>query len=128
MAVAGVGPGPQELVSPVAATQQPDAQNPRAARRELIPDGIANDIALARRNPESLPAGDEQVRLRFGARDVATFDDHDVVADAEYLERAIDLGAPAGGGDAVRDLPPAQISQQLHGARKRPPLREKFAE
>src|SRR5207248_9902821 len=51
IAVDAIGSGAQELGFPVAATQQPDAQNPRAARRELIPDGIADDVAFARRNP-----------------------------------------------------------------------------
>jgi hypothetical protein len=52
---------------------------------------------------ESFPAGDKQVRLRFGVWDVATFDDHDVVADPEHLARAVNLGASAGGGDTVRE-------------------------
>src|SRR5256885_6393210 len=43
IAVDAIGTGTEELGFPVAATQQPDAQNPRAARRELIPDGIADE-------------------------------------------------------------------------------------
>src|ERR1700730_442673 len=103
--------GTEEFTLAVTAAQEPDAQNPRAPRRELVPDSITNHIALARRKPESLLAGDEQVRLRFGAWDVATLDDHDALADTKHFERAIDLGASAGGGDTVCDVPTAQVFQ-----------------
>jgi hypothetical protein len=103
--------GTQEFTFAVAATQEPDTQNPRAARRELVPDSITNHIALARRKPESLLAGDKQVRLRLGAWDVATFDDHDSLPDTKHFERAINLGASAGGGYTVCDVPIAQVFQ-----------------
>src|SRR5207253_10872595 len=76
-----------------AAAQQPDAENARTPRREVIPDRTPDHVALARRNPEALQAGEEEVRLGLGARDIAPIDHHDIVPDTEHLERAIDFRA-----------------------------------
>ena len=75
VAVDAVGAGALELVGAVAAGQQADAEHARAARREQVPDGVADHVAVARLDGEAARALDEQVRLRLGARDVAALDD-----------------------------------------------------
>src|SRR4029077_11002007 len=101
--------GTQKLGFTVTPAQQPDAQEARAARCQQIPDSIADDVALTWRKAESLQAGEEEVRLGFGARHVPALDDHHVFAHTEHLERAINLGPPPGRCDAIRDLALPQV-------------------
>src|SRR2546430_3971128 len=93
IAIDAKGSGAQQLTLAVAAAQQPNAENARTPRREVIPDRIPDHVALARRNPEALQAGEEEVRLGLGARDIAPIDHHDIGPDTEHLERAIDFRA-----------------------------------
>ena len=80
------------------------------------------------RDPHPLLAGEEQVRLRLGAQDVAALDHDHVGADAQRLERGVDLRAPAGGGDPERHTDLAQVREQLHGAGQRTTLGQELAE
>ena len=63
VAVDAEGSGAEELVLAVTAGQQADRQHPRAARREQVPDGVADDEALGRLGLEPPRALDEEVGL-----------------------------------------------------------------
>ena len=60
-------------------------------------------------------------------KDVAALDDDRLCADAEDFQRAVDLRAPAGSGDAVRHVRESEGAQKLDCARKRSALRQKVA-
>src|SRR5262245_56219089 len=122
------GPGADQLVLSVAAAQQPDAQHPRTPCGEEVPYGVPDDVALLRRGSESRGAREEEVRLRLGALDVPTLDDHRLLADAESLERLIDLGPASRGRDPMGHPESTELREQLCGFRERTPLGEELSE
>src|SRR4029079_17053721 len=68
--------GSSQLVLAVAAAQQADAEHSGPTRGQQIPDGVADHITLGGLNAETLCAGQEEIRLRLRALDVAARD-HD---------------------------------------------------
>ena len=83
------------LTASGAAAQKTDAQHPGTTSGEQVPHSVADDIALVDRDAEALLAGEEEVRLGLGAKDVATIDDDYVIRDAQHAERLVDLRSAA---------------------------------
>src|SRR6185369_1004172 len=77
---------------------------------------------------EAVLAGEEEVGLGLGAKDVATIDDDYVIRDTQHAERLVDLRSAARRGDAVDDLVAPERFEQLDGAGERPPFGEDLAE
>src|SRR6476661_7172972 len=77
--------GALELRLAVAAAQQADAQHARAPRREQVPDGVADDVALVGLDPEPPAAGEEEIGLRLGALHVASLDHNRLRRNAERV-------------------------------------------
>src|SRR6202007_2247086 len=101
--VPGKGPPAQQLAGPVAAAEEADAEHAGPPGGEEVPDGIADHVAVLRFDAERLLAGEEEVRRRLRARNVAPLEHDRFLADPERLERRVDLGAAPGGGDPVDD-------------------------
>ncbi len=121
------GTGARQLVLAVAAAQQANAEHAGAAGSEQVPDGIADHVAVGGRNAEPLGAGEKEIRLRFRPVDVAALDDHRLLADAERLERGVDLRPTSGRGYPVRDPFGSELGKQLDSPGKRPPLGQQLA-
>src|SRR5207248_9408959 len=75
VAVDAVRARARQLVLAVAAAQQADAEHSRAAGREQVPDGVADDVAARRLDAEPLRAREEEIGFRLRACDVAALDD-----------------------------------------------------
>jgi hypothetical protein len=84
------GAGAGVLVLPIAPTEETDAQHPRSAGDEAVPDRVPDDVALLWGHSELLGAGEEEVNLRLGALDAASFVDDRLRPGAERLERRVD--------------------------------------
>ena len=54
----------QQLVGPVAAAEEADAEHAGPPGGEEVPDGIADHVAVLRFDAERLLAGEEEVRRR----------------------------------------------------------------
>src|SRR2546422_2702031 len=119
--------GRRELVPAVAARQQADAQHSGAARREQIPDRVADDIAVANVHAKLLLALEKEIGLGLRSKDIAAVDDHRLRRNAQRRERAVDLRMPPGCGDAVGDLLLAQPAQELDRAWEWPAFRKELA-
>src|SRR3989475_6903357 len=113
--------GRRELVPAVAARQQADAQHSGAARREQIPDRIADDIAVANVHAKLLLALEKEIGLGLRSKDIAAVDDHRLRRDAERCERPVYLRMPPGRCDAVGDLLFAEPAPQRDRTRERSP-------
>src|SRR5215472_12088748 len=58
-----IGPGPFQLVLPVAAGEQADAEGAGPARRQQVPDAVADDDRIADVDVETLCPREEEVRV-----------------------------------------------------------------
>jgi hypothetical protein len=85
--------GLAEFVFAVASAQEPDTEDPRTTRSQKIPHGIANDVTFSGRQIQPPLALEKQIGLGFRAQDISSFHDNSLCADAEGLERCIDLRA-----------------------------------
>ena len=112
--VHSVGARLDQLVLPVPAGEQTDAEHARAARGEQIPDGVADDAAVFDRHAEPLLTGEEEIRRRLRAAHLAAIDHEHMGREIERHERAVDLRMPAGRGDPVRHTQLAEVTEQRH--------------
>ena len=123
------GAGAGQLVLAVAAAEQADAEHPRPACGEQIPDGIADDVALLRRRRRACAA---QARKRSGsgfARSTSPRSTTTVSGPrCERLERGVDLGPSARGRDPERHPGRSQLGEELDRLGERPALRKQLAE
>ena len=119
----------EELVGAVAAAQEADAEHPRAAGGEEIPDGVADDVAVVRLDAERGGAGEEQIRLGLRARDVAAVDHDDLVRD---VERRRATRRSRDGGRRWRSRGRSRAARRSASsstrAGKRPPLGQQLVE
>jgi hypothetical protein len=83
-------------------SQQSHGENACATRRMNVPDRIAHNEALGFFNPEATLTLDEQVRFGFGILGRTAIDNHGGVSDIQRPQRTFDLGAFAGGRNAMR--------------------------
>ena len=102
-------------------------------RRRDFADAAARDAEVGRALADAgvdlaLLTREEQVGLGLRPQHIPALDDDHVVRDAERVERGVDLGPAAGGGDAVRDPFRPQEGEQLAGARQRPSIGQELAE
>src|SRR2546425_3097461 len=116
-----------ELVPAVAAREQTDAQHSRATRREKIPHRVADDIAVRWHQAKLLLALEEEIRLGFRAKNIASIDDHRLRRHAERDERRIDLGVATRGRDAVRYAGIAKPPEKLDRPGQRTALGQEIA-
>jgi len=119
-----VGAGPFQFVLAVAAGQHPDAQRPGPARRQQVPDAVADHDRIADRDAEPVGGGQEQVRVRLGVLDhVAGHHRLPVEIDAQRLDGRRGAGHPAAGRNGPGDPDLVEPLQQRDGPRQRPDTR-----
>jgi hypothetical protein len=114
--------GALELLAPVAAGQDANAQGARTPSSQEIPDAVAHHDAVLDRDAEPLRRGEEEIRIGLGPRDQVACDDRDVVRDVEELDRRARRLSVAARRDRPRGAAVRQGPEQLDRARQRPDL------
>src|SRR5579863_6511888 len=109
-----------ELVQPIAAAEEADAQGSAALRRQHVPDAVADDESRADRRAEARGGGEEEIRIGFGVANLIAGDDRRFFRiDAE--RREIDRGRldPAACGDRPSNAGIREVRKQFARARQR---------
>src|SRR5262249_9143638 len=120
--------GAEELIEAVPAAQQTHAEHAGTARRQQVPDGIPDDIAVIRVDSQSGLAGEEEIGCGLGPRNSTAVDHHRLVAYPERLHRQADLRPAARGRDPVHDAASPEFREQLARPWQWTPFRQKLPE
>src|ERR671931_703137 len=121
------GAGAGQLVLSVAAAENADAEHPRPACSEQVPDGVADHVTLLGGDGELRGAGKEEVRLGLCPLDITALDYDRFRTEAERLERGVDLWPAPRGCDPEWHSRRPQLGQEFDRVGERPSLRKQLA-
>jgi len=109
-----------QLLDPVAAAHQADAERTAAHRGEHVPDAVADHHGVLDRRTQPLGGGQEQVGIRLGVFHLVPRDDRGAGGvDAERREVHRRGLHPSAGGDGPGDSCSGQPGEQFSRARQR---------
>lgn len=108
--------GANQFVFAAIATEHADDEHAGATRGKQIPDCVADDVAIGRRQREPLRGTEEQCRIGLCSRNLAAFDHDHVIGHVQRDQRCIDLRSSTGSGDSMGNAVAAQAGRQIDGA------------
>src|SRR5229473_447490 len=109
-----------QLVFPVAAREQPDAERVGAPRGEQVPLAVAHHDRLFDRDAEPPGRRQEQVGIGLGVLHLIARHHRHAGGDTERIEQRLRAFESSAGRDGPRDTGLGEIAEQLARARQRP--------